>query len=218
MLKKGAGRAAVLPLIGGRRCLDFVNTLGWRGAEAPEEHIACYDDLLAWSLHAGSLNEDDVQRLALEAMEHPARAGSSFAKALALREAMHRTFASLASAQAPGDADLGVINDELGDALSHLRIARFDDRFGWRWDRSTLSLDRPLWPIARSCAELLASSDIANVRECAGHPCGWLFLDSSKNRSRRWCDSRDCGNRVRAQRHYARKRTARTAFAGGSAL
>ena len=66
------------------------------------------------------------------------------------------------------------------------------------------ALDRPLWPVLRSAAALLTSDDIARIRECAAERCAWLFIDHSRNRSRRWCDMRDCGNRAKARRHYAR--------------
>jgi predicted RNA-binding Zn ribbon-like protein len=204
MRTTGPGRAAVLPLIGGRLCLDFVNTRGWRHGERPEEHLARYEDLLTWSMHAEILNDADAALLRGNA--HTTHAASVFGWAIALREAMYGMFEAIAAGRAPCDADLHIINDRLGRALRHLQVGRSGGRFTWQWDRSTSLLESPLWPIARSCAELLVSGDAAKVRVCAGEPCGWLFLDASKNRSRRWCDTRDCGNRIRLKRHYARKR------------
>ena len=208
----GPGRAGVLPLVGGRLCLDFANTRGWRHSEQPEEHLACYDDLVTWCGHVRIVSDDDGQRLRDRANDHPTHAASMFGRTIALREAMYGTFEAIGLAQAPNAADLHVINDELGRALRHLRVARSDGCFAWEWARSTVPLDWLLWPIVRSGAELLVSEDVARVRECAGDPCGWLFLDASKNHSRRWCDTRDCGNRVRVQRHYARKRSRRVAL------
>ena len=60
----------------------------------------------------------------------------------------------------------------------------------------------------RSAAELLTSPDLPLVRECAGYDCGWLFMDTTKNRSRRWCDMATCGNRAKGRRHYERRRAA----------
>jgi predicted RNA-binding Zn ribbon-like protein len=79
-------------------------------------------------------------------------------------------------------------------------------RFVWVWAGMSDHLTSVLWPIARSAASLLTSPQLTRVRECAGHPCGWLFLDHSKNGSRRWCDMADCGNRAKARRYRARKK------------
>lgn len=68
-----------------------------------------------------------------------------------------------------------------------------------------------LWPVARSAAELLTSPDAQRVRECALRSCSWLFVDRSRNRRRRWCDMKTCGNRAKARRHYRRKQKSRAA-------
>ncbi|MGW5559426.1 CGNR zinc finger domain-containing protein [Micromonospora sp. NPDC003944] len=41
-----------------------------------------------------------------------------------------------------------------------------------------------------------------------GEGCGWLFLDSTRNHSRRWCDPLDCGNRARVRAYVQRHRRA----------
>jgi predicted RNA-binding Zn ribbon-like protein len=65
-------------------------------------------------------------------------------------------------------------------------------------------LDRMLWPVARSAADTLTSGDLKRVRRCARQGCDWLFVDTSKNRSRRWCSMSMCGSRVKAGRYYRR--------------
>jgi predicted RNA-binding Zn ribbon-like protein len=62
-------------------------------------------------------------------------------------------------------------------------------------------------PVAQSAADLLTSEELNRVGQCADDHCGWLFMDMSRNRSRRWCDMGDCGNRAKARRHYQRKRS-----------
>jgi len=52
--------------------------------------------------------------------------------------------------------------------------------------------------------DLLTSDRLSAVRECAADDCAWLFLDESRNRSRRWCDMKVCGNRQKARLHYHR--------------
>jgi predicted RNA-binding Zn ribbon-like protein len=68
--------------------------------------------------------------------------------------------------------------------------------------------DRMLWPVARSAVDLMTSADLARVRECDGHDCGWLFLDTSKAGRRRWCSMAICGNRAKSERYRQRSAAA----------
>jgi predicted RNA-binding Zn ribbon-like protein len=121
---------------------------------------------------------------------------------------------SAAIASEPQDEDaLLTLNRELSVALSRLRVApAAGDAYVWAWDQGEEDdgggppLERPLWPVARSAAELLTSAKLGRVKVCGGEGCGWLFLDESRNGSRRWCESRDCGNRERVRKHLARKK------------
>lgn len=99
-----------------------------------------------------------------------------------------------------------MINQDLADAAPHREVARDGEGFSWRWRAPVSSLEAPLWPILQSAADLLTSADLARLRQCNGHNCTWLFLDRSKNKSRRWCDMQICGNRAKSRRHYARTR------------
>ena len=92
--------------------------------------------------------------------------------------------------------------------MTHGGLTAAGARFEWGWPDSVLGLDRVSWWVARSAAELLTSQDLTFVRECASYDCGWLFMDATKNRSRRWCDMRVCGNRAKSRRHYERRRAA----------
>ena len=81
--------------------------------------------------------------------------------------------------------------------------------YTWEWAKYDQDLDRPLWPVARTAADLLTSGRLDRVRECPGADgCGWLFYDTSKNGSRRWCSMEGCGNVAKARRLYARRRAA----------
>jgi predicted RNA-binding Zn ribbon-like protein len=117
---------------------------------------------------------------------------------------------SAIAGESQDESDLSALNRELSISLSHLRVVPDDGAYSWGWDRSEdqgkTPLDSPLWPVAKSAAQLLTSEKLGRVKLCAGEGCGWIFLDESRNSSRRWCDSRDCGNRERVRRHLARKR------------
>jgi predicted RNA-binding Zn ribbon-like protein len=197
-------------LRGGDVSLDFVNTLGWRLTGYPREYLRSYEDLLDWGRQAGLLALEETEDLSREATLDPEGARETLSRALALREAIHRLISAHIAGESQDESDLSVLNRELSIALSHLRVVPADGAYSWGWDRTgdegQTPLDSPLWPVAQSAAELLTSEKLGRVKLCAGEGCGWVFLDESRNSSRRWCDSRDCGNRERVRRHLARKR------------
>jgi len=194
--------ATPLPLVGGVLCLDFVNTVDRMTHKPWVEHLTGYAELCAWSEHAGSLPQAQARALARRADERAARA--VLARALALREACYRLFLALAEGRASAAADLAALNAELGPALGHLRLHAHDAGFEYAWERGAEALDAPLWPVARSAAELLASPRRALVKRCGSDTCLWLFLDETKNHQRRWCDMKVCGNRAKVRAHRAR--------------
>jgi predicted RNA-binding Zn ribbon-like protein len=197
-------------LRGGVVCLDFVNTVGWRLTDHPSEYLRSYEDLLDWGRQAGLLALEETEGHSRQAMLDPEGARETLSRALALREAIHRTISRAIAGESQDESDMSALNLELSIALSHLRVMPSGGAYDWGWDRigddGGARLDSPLWPVAQSAAELLTSPKLGRVKLCAGEGCGWVFLDESRNGSRRWCDSRDCGNRERVRRHLARKR------------
>jgi predicted RNA-binding Zn ribbon-like protein len=197
-------------LRGGVVCLDFVNTVGSRLTDRPREYLRSYEDLPGWAGQAGLLAPEETEGLFRQAALDSEGARETLSRALALREAIDRVISRAIAGESQEESDLSVLNRELSIALSHLRVMPTDGVYGWDWDLSwdegETPLDRPLWPVAQSAAELLTSPKLGRVKVCAGDGCGWMFLDESRNNSRRWCDSRDCGNRERVRRHLARKR------------
>ena len=197
-------------LRGGLACLDFVNTVGWRLTDRPSEYLRSYEDLLSWGRQAGLLVPEEAEALSRQATLDPEGAQETLSRALALREAIHRAISAVIVGETQDESELSAFNRELSIALSRLRVMPAGGTYGWDWDWSGDDggppLDSPLWPVARSAAELLTSTKLGKVKVCAGKGCGWVFLDESRNGSRRWCDSRDCGNRERVRRHLTRKR------------
>jgi len=189
----------------GHLCLDFANTADWHASAQPIELIPSYMHLLAWAQLREALATETIQSLADLATHHPADALDALARAIALREAIYGVFSARHRERSANPANLALINEELQHAFDHLHLN--GGLLAWEWQETQESLDAPLWPIVQSMADLLTSSDVGRVRECAGDPCGWLFLDTSRNRSRRWCSMESCGNRAKARRHYERTRS-----------
>ena len=142
----------------------------------------------------------------VEANRHPEQADTVLRHAIEVREAMFRIFFALSAETLPQESDLGTLNEALSEAMAQARIVRSQNGFSWDWAGKKDALARPLWPVVRLAAELLTSVELNKVRICAAEDCSWLFLDTSKNHSRRWCDMNTCGNRAKARKHYERKR------------
>jgi predicted RNA-binding Zn ribbon-like protein len=184
-------------LSGGSPPIDFANTMG--GKHRREERLGGYADLIAFARQSGLLSDALAGRLSEAAAARPAEADAVLARARELREAL---FALFSEAERPAAA-LDGLNRELAVAMAQLRV---DRALAWTWAESAERLDSPLWPIARQAAELLVTEERRRVRECAADDCRWLFLDTSKNKSRRWCDMKSCGNRAKVRNFYERQR------------
>ena len=199
---------ATLQLSTERLCLDFANTVSWHAGPQPVEELKQYSDLLNWSTKVGLLDERRAQHLCREAERRPREAAAVLDYAHATREAIYHLLSAHARGQRAEDADMPVLNAAVADALSHARLSLAADGFGWDWSTADPgALDQMLWPVVQSAVDLLTAPELDRVGQCADdRGCGWLFLDTTKNRSRRWCDMRDCGNRAKARRHYAKKK------------
>ena len=191
---------------GGRTCLDFSNTVTWSGDLTVNERLGSYGDLVEWAERAEVLSESGARRLRRAARADPDAAAAALREARALREAIHEVVTARAERRDPGAAAAETLNRFLGRALGRLRLGVEGDACSWTFVDQGDELDRMLWPVAWSAASLLTSAEASLVRTCANAQCGWLFVDRSRNRSRRWCDMKGCGNMAKARRHYARKR------------
>jgi len=194
----------------GRLCLDFTNTVLARPLSDKVELIKNYNDLLSWSRQATILTPGEAATLAEAARQQPRRAADALARVLSLREALYMLFSARAAGLPAGASDLHTINRGIGKAMTRAGLKPAGGGgFEWSWPDAPLEADRVAWWVARSAAELLTSRDLTAVRECAGYDCGRLFMDTTKNRSRRWCDMAGCGNRAKGRRHYERRKSTR---------
>jgi predicted RNA-binding Zn ribbon-like protein len=196
--------------VGGSVALDFANTLGGMHTAPTHEHLVEYKDLVDFGRSAATVSRLEARRLMEEGARQPARAAAVLRRAIALREAIWRVFAAFATNERAEAAGLATIQEEELAALKHGRFEQSGSNVTYRWS-DELTLDRPLWEIARAAAELLRSKgDLARVRECGSDTCEWLFIDKSRNHSRRWCDMNDCGNTAKVRRYRQRTRASKT--------
>jgi len=193
--------------VGGSLCLDFVNTVNWRGRETPEELLNGYEDLLIWAHYMKVLNEKDFKSLLHTASQSPIQAMNIYNRAIALRESIYHIFSAISHEEVPRKGDLDVLNEELSIAYNHLKLRYSEHGYNLKFRSDRAELDQMLWFVAKSASDLLISDKLNKVKKCISEECGWLFLDMSRNQSQRWCDMKTCGNRMKARRFYERTNT-----------
>ena len=195
-----------MKLIGGRLCLDFANTVGGRsGSEIIHEKINTYDDLLVWSVRVGALQKKDADKIAKFSKKMSEKAEDVYKRSIQFREAMYRIFRAAIEQESPKRGDLEILNEEIRKARENEILERTKDSYRMVPKSTDNTLDAMFWPVAISAAELLTEGDLKRIRQCDGENCTWLFVDTSKNNSRQWCDMGDCGNRAKVRRFRSRK-------------
>lgn len=201
----------IFELIGGRLCLDFVNTLSGKRGVSPKERLHNYRDLVSWSRQVGIFDEAEAKALLAQAQRAPEQAERVYKEAIDLREALYRIFTAVSEQREPQAEDLAALNAVLVRSLGSQRLSFQNGRYSLGSLRSETDLDCMLWPVAKSAVELATSGEeLQRVRVCAAaadDKCSWLFLDETRNRTRRWCTMKDCGNQAKARRFYHRHRS-----------
>lgn len=200
--------------VGGNLALDFVDSVGGLLATGPlpaDELLRSYEDVLFFGVQRGALSERLARELRREAREHPRKAEKAFAEALRRREVLDSVFRPLAHGDTPPGDALDALGEFGAEALAHGRLEERDDGFEWVWDDAS-DLLTPLWPIGQAALELMTNGPLDRIKGCAR--CRWLFLDTTKNNSRRWCSASDCGKDAKMERYIARRRERRRRSGG----
>jgi predicted RNA-binding Zn ribbon-like protein len=188
-------------------CLDFANTLSYRGGD-PQESLHDFAELVRWCAANALLRVDGCERALRWSDQHPEQAAAVFADAIAIREASYRIFFAIAAREIAKPRAVAAVNRALAAAPARRVLVRGNQGFGWQIDRDGFSAPALLAPVLWSAGDLMVGPDTIRLRHCSNEQCLWLFLDDSKNGSRRWCSMQACGNRAKAHRHYLRTRTA----------
>jgi len=186
-------------------CIDFANTRYWRGSE-PVETVHDFSEMVRWCDTNVMLGREAAEPALQWSEKHGREAAAIFDDAIALRETIYRICFALADGKTPEARDVAAINASLDRAPERRVLAHHEKTFGWRIDRDALNAAGLLAPVLWSAGDLIVSPEGGRLRHCLNDQCGWLFMDDSKNGSRRWCSMRSCGNRAKAQRHYLRSK------------
>jgi len=190
-------------LAGAQVCLDFINTVNYRLGTHPQENLPDYGSLLEWAWRADLVDAELNANLNRQAVEHPLETGKAWQAAIQAREVLFHLLASHIAGEQPLAGDVELFNHILGEVLSRLYLHASPAGYHWDWRAvGNPELARAYWPVVRAAAELLTSPALLErLGQCADPHCGWLFFDTSKNHSRKWCDINDCGNRAKQRRY-----------------
>jgi predicted RNA-binding Zn ribbon-like protein len=212
-----------LSQIGGRLCLDFVNTVGGRekttdsptGYKILDEKINDYLDLLAWSKKNKLLPDSEIQKFFVESqkLDNQEKLEIIVKQAIGLRESIYQICKNIIDKKSPNSLDIEQLNQILSIAYSQIKLKFENNCFFWDWKNS--HLEKILWLVTDSAVEMLTLGDLSRLRECNGNDCCWLFEDTSKNKARHWCDMQTCGNlakvrRFRSKTKISKKPSAKT--------
>lgn len=191
-------------LVAGALCLDVANSVDGRVLEVPLDYFTTYADVVDWVSRAGGLSAVEATALLARADAEPEAAAEELARTRALREAVFDLFHGRATGGAP---DPTAVQQAYTEALRHGRLEPGEAGLRWTWE---LDLPLPRWRVAQSAIELATSRSLDRVKACASQDgCQYLFVDTSKNGSRRWCSMTDCGNRAKSRRLTERRRASR---------
>jgi predicted RNA-binding Zn ribbon-like protein len=207
------GRADQVEVLGGALCLDFVNTIEPRvtpsDGTVPQDYLTSYTDLLMWSQHVGILSAMETVGLQAEAIREMQQAQVALEQAVMLREVIYQVFFAIAQHRPVDAAALDTLKSFYASAMRYSRFqpSNDEDHFEVRWIDQPVVLTRPLWPVVYSAVELLLRGEHRRIKDCptGGEGCGWLFYDTSKNNSRRWCSMQSCGGEAKERRRGKRQ-------------
>ena len=182
--------------------LELVNTLDFRFSANPQELLPTYADLLRFAAQLRLITAEQARKLGRTVRAHDGQ--RVLASAVELREALAALLYAWVDGDKPGEGQVEILERQFHAAALHRSLGSGDERLVWSWAGWEQHAELPLWMLAQSASDLLVSEDARLVKGCGDPTCRWLFLDLSKNHTRRWCDMKTCGNRMKARRHQAR--------------
>jgi predicted RNA-binding Zn ribbon-like protein len=192
-------------LVAGNIALDFINTVTGRDV-APRDWLDSYLRLVEWARFCAEFKAKDLDALSPTAKQDLASAKAALARATEFREVLCRSVYGMLGEASSDSADRLKIEQTYQSAMKAVRFEWGPAGCRLTWTAEASGLDLILHVVAVHAVYLLAHLDTGRLRICAGKNCGWVFLDTSRNGRRRWCDMATCGNVAKARRHYSRKR------------
>ncbi len=188
-----------LPLDGGTLPFNFINTVyAWKG-ENLHEYLNSYEEFLKWCAKVKILPTALLTQLERSASKHHLKKEQAFAQVKDARRLLYHFFSGVASCGVQPSL-LKQYNTLLGPALQHFEWQTVKKGLHFLLKKDDADLLLPLWIIINASHQLLLEMEFERIKECAR--CGWIFLDETKNNSRRWCNPSTCGSVEKMNRYY----------------
>lgn len=194
---------STMSMDGGCLCFNFINTVHSRKDDVIYDYLNSYEDLLGWCKRIEILPEQRLRQINALARGDGKMAAKTLTKARELREAMYIVFSQIRSEKSMPVEPLEKFNRALTNALAQLQLHIAKGKLSLRWPLA-VSLEEPLWHILKSSFDVWTQEDPLRIKECPN--CGWIFLDKTKNKGRRWCNMKACGSNDKALRYYYRNK------------
>lgn len=192
-------------MIGGNAALDFINTAS-RWAGEPVDRLNGPEDFADWAALAGVVDAATSARIKAAARRDPKAALDLYERARRLRAALWRIFSAVQQGRAVDAEDLAILAEWTRRASQYCELHQTGDGFERRWTADAPDMERPLLAIAQAAETLLEQGPLERLHMCGGENCEWLFLDLSKNHSRRWCNMATCGNEAKVKKFRSRQK------------
>lgn len=183
-----------ISLDGGLLCLDFINTVSDYTEDEPINYITNEQEWLTWLKRVKLIEEDFCE---LEANSF------NIAQILSVRDTLYKLFASYVRQKIIQKKILSLFNKDLKWMNKHLKFISQENEITEILDYNRFSANNYLLPIIKSAKDILTSKQLKNINECPN--CGWIFLDKTKSSTRRWCNMKACGNKIKTQKYYRKK-------------
>jgi len=185
--------------------ITFNNTTSWTGDGLSNDRLETFPDLMRWCEANGFFDAAEVVALAERAESDPWLAATVLGQARELRSVLHQILAALAGKREPEPLALRTLNQALRSAAGQLALTWHGGRPAWG-HQGEVAPETIVHRIAWAAAQFITSPELGRLGLCANPECGWMFLDSTRNHSRRWCSMQDCGSRAKARRYYRRRK------------
>lgn len=196
---------ANLQLDGGCPVFDFTNTISNRNDPDYFDYLTKYEDFIQWIDKVGLLSKGKLNAIIAFSKHHPRKSTDVFKQVMEARETTFKLFSSLAKNHKAERETLESFNHFLSEALSNMQVelGRTEIATSFNISEKTI-LKEPLYLLIKNAFDILSTQHFERIKECPA--CGWLFLDTTKNGKRRWCNMQVCGSNDKARRYYHRKK------------
>ena len=185
-------------LLAGDPSLEFLNTISdWTAAE-PREYLPDLGEAIRHGSVVGLLTPAEAKRLGA------LPPGTELRRLKELRARLERIVRSTVNGEEPPDEDLEALARDAAAAARDVELRMSGDRLERVIPVEKAGIATLRWRIVEAAIALLASEALARVGACP--TCGWFYLDTTKNRSRRWCSMAMCGSVSKSRRYYWRTR------------